>query len=72
MLEPPDDRDEACAALLGAGASEVATTLSETRDRILQVPARARRAGAAARGVTAAAGGAMLCACAGLPRCCSS
>ena len=33
---PPDDRDEACAALLGAGASEVATTLSETRDRILQ------------------------------------
>jgi len=33
---PPDDRDEACTALLGAGASEVATTLSETRDRILQ------------------------------------
>ena len=33
---PSGDRDEAFAALLDAGASEVATTLRETRDRILQ------------------------------------
>jgi len=34
---PPNDRlDEACATLLDAGASEIATTLREARDRILQ------------------------------------
>jgi predicted PurR-regulated permease PerM len=35
-LSPPDDLEEACAALLDAGATEVATTLGQTRDRILQ------------------------------------
>jgi predicted PurR-regulated permease PerM len=33
---PPDDADEACAALLDAGASDVATTLAEARERVLQ------------------------------------
>jgi len=33
---PPDDADEACAALLDAGASDVATTLGEARERVLQ------------------------------------
>ena len=35
-LSPPDDPDEACAALLDAGASDVATTLGEARERVLQ------------------------------------
>jgi predicted PurR-regulated permease PerM len=35
-LSPRDDLDEACAGLLDAGATEVATTLGQTRDRILQ------------------------------------
>ena len=35
-LSPPDDLEAACAALLDAGATEVATTLGQTRDRILQ------------------------------------
>jgi predicted PurR-regulated permease PerM len=33
---PSDDVEEACTALLDAGATDVATTLSETRERILQ------------------------------------
>jgi predicted PurR-regulated permease PerM len=33
---PPDDADAACAVLLDAGATDVATTLSEARERILQ------------------------------------
>ena len=35
-LSPPGDLEEACAALLDAGATEVATTLGQTRDFILQ------------------------------------
>jgi predicted PurR-regulated permease PerM/CheY-like chemotaxis protein len=33
---PPDDTEAACAALLDAGASDVATTLGEARERIIQ------------------------------------
>jgi predicted PurR-regulated permease PerM len=33
---PPDDADAACAALLDAGASDVATTVGEARERIIQ------------------------------------